>query len=194
MSVSIRPARPEEARTLAALFLIAAGGAGEYFWGKEAASRESVLDVGERFFAGDGPYFSWRDCQVAEVEGRILGMVHSFFVPEDFRPEDEEIVDDPVMRPFVELILPGSHYVSALAVAEGARDAGIGSRLLEAVNEQARAAGEKRLSVDHFERNEGAGRLYRRLGFEEIDRRPVVPAPCFHYQDGDLVLRARDVW
>jgi hypothetical protein len=44
-----------------------------------------------------------------------------------------------------------------------------------------------------FERNEDAMRLYRRLGFEALARRAVVPYPLLHYSDGDAVLLARVV-
>jgi hypothetical protein len=36
-------------------------------------------------------------------------------------------------------------------------------------------------------------RFYRRLGFRELDRRPIVPHPMLHYTDGDAVLLARPV-
>lgn len=34
-------------------------------------------------------------------------------------------------------------------------------------------------------------RLYRRLNFEELARRAVVPHHLLHYSDGDAVLLAR---
>jgi hypothetical protein len=36
-------------------------------------------------------------------------------------------------------------------------------------------------------------RWYRRLGFEELARRPLLPHPLLHYLDGDAVLLARGV-
>ena len=33
--------------------------------------------------------------------------------------------------------------------------------------------------------------LYRRLGYSEVDRRPVVPHPSLHYSKGDAVLLVR---
>jgi ribosomal protein S18 acetylase RimI-like enzyme len=64
---------------------------------------------------------------------------------------------------------------------------------MAAVDERARAVDRPRVSLICFERNEGAMRLYRRLGFEELARRPVVPHPLLHYPDGDAVLLAKAV-
>jgi len=48
-----------------------------------------------------------------------------------------------------------------------------------------------RVSLICFEANEAAMQLYRRLGYVEVDRRPVVPHPCLHYSDGDALLLVR---
>jgi len=33
-------------------------------------------------------------------------------------------------------------------------------------------------------------RLYQRLGFQELHRRPVVPHPFLHYREGAAILLA----
>jgi ribosomal protein S18 acetylase RimI-like enzyme len=43
------------------------------------------------------------------------------------------------------------------------------------------AAGCEESSVEVFEQNEGAVRLYERHGFRIVARRPVVPQPCYPY-------------
>jgi ribosomal protein S18 acetylase RimI-like enzyme len=53
------------------------------------------------------------------------------------------------------------------------------------------AKGLPRISLICFERNENAFEFYRKRGFQEIGRRPVVPHPPLHYQDGDAVLMVR---
>ena len=53
------------------------------------------------------------------------------------------------------------------------------------------AAGCEESSVEVFEQNEGAVRLYERHGFRIVARRPVVPQPCYPYGgDGVLVTRS----
>jgi ribosomal protein S18 acetylase RimI-like enzyme len=80
-----------------------------------------------------------------------------------------------------------------MAVFVPHRGLGIGTRLMAAAEEKARALGLPRVSLICFERNEGAMRLYQRLGYREIARRPLVPHPMLHYADGDAVLLARTV-
>ncbi len=65
--------------------------------------------------------------------------------------------------------------------------------IMEAVNQRAKDLSLPRISLICFGRNEGAMRLYRRLGFRELDRCAVVPHPTLHYHDGDAVLFARDI-
>ena len=86
----------------------------------------------------------------------------------------------------------GSLYLSGLAVVEQHRNAGIGLALMEAVNQRAKDLSLPRISLIVFERNEGALRLYRRLGYRELDRRTVVRHSTLRYRDGDVLLLARE--
>ena len=61
---------------------------------------------------------------------------------------------------------------------------------MDLATEQARESGFNGLSLVAFEQNEGAVRLYERLGYQEIDRAPVVPHPLIHL-DGDALLMTR---
>jgi ribosomal protein S18 acetylase RimI-like enzyme len=60
------------------------------------------------------------------------------------------------------------------------------------VDELATIAGCRLSSIEVFEENAGALRLYRRLGYTLIERRPVVPHEC-HSHTGDIVLLTREV-
>jgi ribosomal protein S18 acetylase RimI-like enzyme len=105
-------------------------------------------------------------------------------------PEPEP---DPVLRPYAELEDYGSLYVSGLAVHAPFRGRGIGCALLAAAEARATALGLARVSLICFEANAGAMRLYRRLGFQEIARRRIVPHPMLHFADGDALLLARTI-
>jgi ribosomal protein S18 acetylase RimI-like enzyme len=117
-------------------------------------------------------------------------MLHSFptTAAGDGAPES-----DPVLRPYAELEDPGSLYISGVAICDGWRRQGIGTVLLEVATGRAAARALPRVSLICFAANEGAMRLYRRLGFREIDRRPIHPHPMLHCGAGDAVLLARPV-
>lgn len=186
----IRPAVKQDSADIARLFLISSDGLAEYIWSHVTEPGETVAEAGARRYAREGVAFSYENCLIAEADGETVGMVHAYPMEEDPGAEPD---GDPVLRPYGELEDYGSLYISGLAVVEGRRNAGVGQALMRAVNERARDLALPRLSLICFERNAGAMRLYRRLGFREIARRPIVPHPCLHYADGDAVLLAREV-
>ena len=187
--VNIRQAVKEDSVDIAHLFLISSDGLAEYIWSQVAEPGETVAEAGARRYAREGVAFSYENCLIAEQEGATVGMAHSFDMEED---PDAEPESDPVLKPYSELEDYGSLYLSGVAVAEQHRNAGIGMALMEAVNQRAKDLSLPRISLICFERNEGAMRLYRRLGFRELDRRAVVPHSALHYHDGDAVLLARE--
>lgn len=132
--------------------------------------------------------FSYENCSIAECDGEIAGMMHGYpmHVPENGPQES-----DPVLRPYAELELDCSFYISGVAVFERFRGLGIGTELMDFAFARAKALGLPQVSLICFDKNEGAMRLYKRLGFSEIDRRPIVPHPSLHYADGNAILMAR---
>lgn len=186
----IRSAHRDDSAAIAELFLISSDGLAEYIWGKVAEPGESPLQAGARRYARDGVAFSYRNCLMVEVGEEIAGMAHSFPMDADPAAEPET---DAVLRPYSELEDYGSLYVSGIAVYPKHRGRGIGSQLMAALNERARSLSRPRVSLICFERNEAAMRLYRRLGFEVVARRAIVPHPLLHYGDGDALLLAREV-
>ncbi len=185
MSITNRPAVADDAADIARLFLISSDGLAEYIWTLVKEPGETVLEAGTRRYRRSGVAFSYQNCLIAEVDGRPAGMAHSYpmVVDPDAAPES-----DPVLRPYSELEDDGSLYLSGIAVNEDARGKGIGSRLMVAVFQRTSELGLPRLSLICFERNEGAMRMDRRLGFREAARRPLEPHPLLRYQDGDAVL------
>jgi ribosomal protein S18 acetylase RimI-like enzyme len=188
--VSIRPARREDSKTIAELFLISSDGLAEYIWSKIAEPGETPLQTGARRYAREGAAFSYENCILAELGGTVVGMAHSFAMDADPAAEAET---DPVLRPYAELEDYGSLYLSSIALFAEHRGRGIGTELMAAVDERARSMRRPSVSLICFERNERVMRLYRRIGFRELARRPVHPHPLLHYSDGDAVLLVRDV-
>jgi ribosomal protein S18 acetylase RimI-like enzyme len=186
----IRWAKRQEARDIARLFLIASDGLAGYIWSRLAGPDRPLEETGAERYARDGVDFSYRNCLFATRKGDILGMVHAFAMAPW---EAGEIEEDPVLRPYAELEDPGSLYIAGLAVYGRHRGQGIGGRLMEAAAEIAVSRGCPRMSLICFERNERALRFYRKLGFRETARRPIVPHPALHYSDGDALLLVRAV-
>lgn len=169
--------------------MIASDGVAEYIWSRVEAPGLSLLEIGQRRYAREGTAFSYQNCLVAEKNGAVIAMLHSF--PMHKCDEDGCTAEvDPVLAPYSALEDCGSLYVSAVAVFHEHRRLGIGTRLLEEARRRARALGLDRLSLICFEKNAKALRLYRRLGFRELRRRAIVPHPFLHYREGDAILLA----
>lgn len=190
-----REARKEDARDIAELFQISSDGVADYVWNTLTPDYPglSLIEIGERRYAREGGKeiaFSYANCHVAETAGQVVGMMHAYAMPEP-DPQDDQ-PGDPVLQPYAELELPGSLYISGLALREDFRNRGGGSGLLAIARETARSEGLDRLSLLVFEQNAAALRLYLREGFEEIDRRAVVPHEFIHFT-GDVILMAAPV-
>jgi ribosomal protein S18 acetylase RimI-like enzyme len=185
----LRAARLEDCRRIAELFEISSDGIADYVWSR--SQREypglSLLEIGERRYARENTAYSYQNCVVAERAGEVLGMLHSFLIePADGPPE----AIDPVLRPYAELEVPGSLYISGLAILPSERGRGIGTRLLRIARRRAQELGCAELSLICFAANAGARRLYEREGFKVIDRRQIVPHPMIHATGEALLMSA----
>ncbi len=186
----IRPARAEDAGEIARLFLISSDGLAGYIWSRLATPGESPEAVGAARYARMGTAFSYENCLLAVRGEAVIGMVHAFPMPPQAPGEIEE---DPVLRPYAELEIPGSLYVAGLVVDARHRGAGVGGALMDRMDGRARSEGCPRISLICFERNARALAFYRRRGFGEIARRAIVRHPSLRYRDGDALLLARPV-
>ena len=193
LKVTLRQATRDDCQRIARLYMIASDGVAEYIWSRIHAPELSLLEIGTQRYARENTDFSYRNCTVAEKDGAVVGMMLGFEMrepPPEGRGAEPAREVDPVLEPYTHLEDYGSLYISALAVFNEHRGLGIGTRLLQEARRRARAMGFDRLSLICFEQNFGAMRLYRRLGFVEIKRRPIVPHPFLHYREGDAILLA----
>ncbi|MCV6584177.1 MAG: GNAT family N-acetyltransferase [Marinibacterium sp.] len=91
-------------------------------------------------------------------------------------PRDTPAPCDPqapaLTRPLMELerLLPQSLYLSSIACFPDHRNCGLGTQMLSCAAGLAQDLGHDRLSMIVADINDGARRLYGRLGFEEIGR------------------------
>jgi ribosomal protein S18 acetylase RimI-like enzyme len=174
----IRPAQAEEDDAVAALLYETAGGLYDLF----AGGRERAARVLRAAYARTGNSASREVVTVAEVDGRIAGVLAAFPVAEG----------DERARRFLRLTLmrtppwhwrrtlrvfrlggkltppaPGDAlYVDALATDPDFRRNGVATALLEAAAQQARDNGLTAVALDTAERNTPAQALYEAFGME----------------------------
>lgn len=192
----IRAATPQDARLLARLIDIAGEGIPNWLWAGMAGTGQSALDVGEARARRETGGFSYRNALVAERDGKPAAAMIGYRITEPSAAERAEVADLPdQIRPFVELEhrAIGSFYVNALAALPGRRGFGLGSTLLAAAEDRAAAQDISRMSIQVYEQNTGAVKLYERTGYSVADTRPVLSHPCQPYYDGRVLLMLKDV-
>ena len=174
MTVLFRPAVRADAREIARLFQISSEGCADYIWSQIAQPGQSLLDVGEQRYAREGVIFSYENCLVAEAEGRVIGMMHSFVMRHDPQAQPET---DPVLAPYADMEIPDTLYISSLALHEGWRSLGLGQQFLQQARERCHDLGVEGLSLIDYAANTGARRFYERHGFEIVKTCQITPHP-----------------
>jgi len=192
MKVEIRKADKNDCRSIAELALIAGEGIPACFWERSVKPGEEIEDVGAKYAASETANFSYRNTHLAVINTAIAGMLLAYRLPD---PGDAEDLHDypEFIRPMIELeqCVPGSFYINMLATYPAYRNQAVGTALMNYANGLAASAGCGIISLEVFEQNAGALRLYRRLGYSVTDRRRVIPHPCHPYE-GDIVLLTKD--
>lgn len=176
-SIVLRPGNPtlEEGLACARFLNTAAEGFFHILLGRRAP------EVFAQAYVKPNNEYSFENVIFAEKEDRIVGMALGFTAeqrrgfPKNPLTESEGyprlragilgFVARPMFR-ILETIADGDFYLLSLAVDEDQRGQGIGSALIDAMEERARATGSRRFSLDAAAKNEGAQRLYKRHGFE----------------------------
>ena len=144
-----------------------------------AGDEDTLLGLASRLTEGVAP---WRPA--AGVEAAVVGWVESS-LEEMSEPGHAVLVAEVEGRIVGFVTLSASRHwagetdasIGELVVAHEAEGMGIGTALVEAVVEHAKAEGYARISVSTGAANERARRLYGRLGFEDEDvslSRPLV--------------------
>lgn len=172
----LRPARRSDAEQCSGLIYAPGPGLWDFVFGNGKA----IGAIARLFADGIGPY-GWRACAVAEVDGEVAGAVMWYPQADQRRLKLELILQMLRLRGIqyrvramrrgsqVLSVLPpvgsGEGYVSCLSTHASRRGTGIGTALLDEVWRLALAGGCKTLVLDVSSENDGARRLYERLGF-----------------------------
>ena len=172
---TIRDARRSDCAALAQLINVAGEGLPLYLWRQMTGAGEDPWAIGRERAARDSGGFSYRNSVVAEVDGSIAGALVGYPVAAGSAPVDPANMP-PMFAPLLELenLAAGTWYVNAVATFPEARGLGIGSQLMDWARNRASTLGLRGTSLIVSDANRGACRLYVRLGYEEIARRPMV--------------------
>ena len=182
-SVILRPAKPDFSEGLQFAHYLdqAAEGFFRFMLGRES---ESIIATA---FIDSGHTLSHENVVFAEVDTKIVGM-SSTFTEKQHRTFSEEpllraarrnairlklvrTLFAPVWR-ILETIPEGDFYLQGIAIEPELRGTGIGSILMDDIENRAKASESNRLSLDVSVKNDGARRLYKRLGMVESSMWP----------------------
>ncbi len=176
---ALRPARPADAEVAAPIVCLSMRGLAECFAANGRASDQVVAGL----FARDGNRFSYRFAEIVEVDQRVAGLLLAY-------PATKMSGMDLLMAlHIVRLLGPraamavfsrlmpmsnvreaerGEFYISNVGVLPEFQGRGYGERLMSFAEEQARASGLDKCSLNVDEKNEGAIHLYQRLGYKIV--------------------------
>ena len=174
MAVKFRSALRSDAREVARLFRISSEGASDYIWSQLSEPGQDLLDVGASRYAREDVDFSWQNCLIAESEGRVIGMMHSYVMRHD--PQAAPVTD-PVLAPYADLEIPDTLYISSLALHEDWRNQGLGAQFLTHARQRSSDLNLDGLSLIDYAANTGARRFYERHGFRIVGQCQVTPHP-----------------
>jgi ribosomal protein S18 acetylase RimI-like enzyme len=147
-------------------------------WFRAALGRRAC-DIIAQAYTRPGHELSYQFVTFAEHSGHIVGMV-SGYSSEAHRDFTGQPLRDAAgwrryrlatfsrisrrLVSFIDTVPDGDFYVRAIAVDPAHRGSGIGTLLMRSIEEEASAAGSRRLALDVAAKNRKARRLYERLG------------------------------
>src|ERR687890_1717979 len=135
---TFRAATAEDSRKIAELFSISSDGVVNYVWMTLAPEYPGLepVEIGAIRYAREEGNFSHTNCVVAEREGEVIGQLCTY--PVETHPAEPDEPVDPVLEPYERLEIPDTLYVSSLALFDGFRGMGLGTKFLSIARQQAR--------------------------------------------------------
>ena len=168
---SIRSAFPEETETLIALIDIASTGFVRSLFGKVAPTGMPVDDFIAARMGDPESGLSYSKLWVAEINGSVAGLIALDQTPEEIEPINPDTPE--MFRPLTELEneAPGCCLINLLATFPEFRGRGAGWALMNFAETH---RGTNGLCLTVGDTNLPAQKFYRRLGYRNVARRPVV--------------------
>lgn len=188
-SFTIRNAREDDASDMVRLVNIAEHGLTLWYWSRLAGEGQGPWAVGRQCVCEEQDPLFWGNAVIASLGTDVAAVMIGYPLDDAHDPRRE--AEKPVVfQPFQALktVAMGTYYVDVLAAYAEYRGRGLGSLLLERAERQ---AGGLDLSLVTSDANIAALRLYRRLGFEEIDRRALISEPDWQSEGENWLLMVK---
>jgi len=192
MGIETRKASNADIAHLIRVRMMAHGGFNEALYGDLDQSVEEII---ESDLSNPALTDYYKNYWVAYNHNEVVGGLHSFPCDDfenDIRnplvPEERYLIESP----FLEIDATGTYYIHALSVFPEFARQGIGSLLLELARRLAIERGFTELGLHVFADNSVAVSLYKKHGYREMGRRPIVPHPRMAYT-GDILLMTCNV-
>ena len=174
--IRLARARLEDCLAIAELGQLAGHNIPGHFWGPWQQPGDSIVEAGARKAASEDENFSYRNAHLAWIGDEVAGMLLGYPLPSAEDNDEDPLEFEEFVQPMVELeqLVPESFYINMIATYPQFRGQGVGSALVGLIDELAAAAGCEISSLQVFDYNAEAIRLYRRLGFETIAERDMI--------------------
>ena len=170
--MSIRPARPSDSHAAASLIQAVFDMLSGHFAPEEEKEDNPARYAWlEDWFQQENNRFSYQQVLVKEVEGQVVGIIliyHGSEVEALDRPLNERIrrlYNDPTFTLDQEAE-PDEFYMDTLSVSPAFSKRGYGTALIRAAEGRAQELHYDKIAINVDDDNEGAYRLYQRLGYE----------------------------
>jgi ribosomal protein S18 acetylase RimI-like enzyme len=176
--INLRAAQPENAAQIAPLMIEAGGGFYEFLF-EGVVPEGTLVQIIEKLVSSDkGPY-GFQYCLIAERDGQIAGFANAFpawlISEQDFGAIPQERFDH--LAPINEIMDWKSFFLGSIAVLPNDRGHGVGHALLEGILTQARQLSFQNVTLQVWEENDSARKLYERNGFAIANTAILAPHP-----------------
>jgi ribosomal protein S18 acetylase RimI-like enzyme len=190
--INLKAAQPENASQIAPLMIEAGGGFYEFLF--EGLGLESgLLQFLNLAISADEGAYSWKNCLVAERGGHFAGFANAFpawlLHEQDFGSVPQERFAH--LAPVNEIMDWESFFLSSIAVLPSDRGHGVGHALLEGILTKAMQLGFQNVTLQVWEENNIARKLYERHGFAVA--RTAILAPHSMLPDTPSLLMRREL-
>lgn len=192
MAINYRPGEKEDSGKIAELISIASGGTVEYLFRDLIPGMSPVQVVAQNLENDDYPH-SYKSATVAVEGSTIVGMALSY--PSSYHKITDEMREffpaDRIehFESFFASRVENSWLLDALGVMETYRRRGIGEKLISLTKEKAVENGYNALSLIVFADNISAILLYKRTGFEVVQKVELRGNEFIKHENSCLLMK-----